>query len=164
MAEQTIKKFGKEYRNYLLSSEDGISYVAHYIMTADLKWDSSAAMSRKSWRIQHGRYGIAKFLEQARRTNKYANCPSELPEFKKNSESAIDSIIKQENQEKFLEEFNKLGLSEREKFVITEKLSGRTLVSIATDFNISKQAVWQIYQRAIQKVKNGKEQLYRHTC
>lgn len=159
MAELTINSFGNQYAKFLLESEDAISYVAYCMMVADLKWNPDGGMTQKSWRIQHGRYGIQKFIKQLRNKTKKnkEHATMDLIEWGGASyENAVEPLLRNENMERFEKDLDSYGLTAREKQVLLDRIDGRSLTDMAKELSVTRQAVSQNYRKAIEKVRNGR--------
>jgi len=150
LAEATIKKYGGRYRDFLLKSEDCLSYLAHCIILADLKWDASKAMSKKSWRISQAIYGISKYLKKIGRNNKSG---SNLDVTISHERTPLNELIEIEDSETALHSLYNSGLQNREACVVKMRLwDNMTFVQIGKEYKISKQMAGNIYKTALKKL------------
>lgn len=153
LAKLTINAHGKSFKRFLLSSEDAISYVAQFMMYADLKWKPGAGSSQNTWRIQHGIHGIQIFLHRAKKNKRHLHILPE-EEHKVELDNQLDTIIHEEEKETMWELLDQIPLTEKERRVLIYKMDGGSLTQLAKQDGVSKQSVSQLYRKAIKKVEN----------
>lgn len=164
LATRTALHFG------IKPTDEVIHLMVNYLCKADISYDESKNTSLSTYRYGACKFAAAKYFQAIKQRNlrreisisSFEDSDNILLESLTNGQSTLDEVEQAEeltlsvNSVKNLVDMmlNRSALTQSEKFCVTEHyLHGKTLVEIAEIKGVSKQAVSQSVQKALNKMR-----------
>ena len=173
LAKKIINKFAGSLSKEMLKSEDAISDVASAIMQGDWKWDSNRTgktgqkKSRYSYRNQCAIWAIQTYATKKYKAPKKSSIDFAKDEDSTNIKDTIPSkekdpytiLSQKESDYNFKQDLNDILnsdiISDRQRqFIKLYYFEGYTLEKVGRQFNITREAVRQNINKALESIRN----------
>lgn len=173
LAKKIINKFAGSLSKEMLKSEDAISDVASAIMQGDWKWDSNRTgktgqkKSRYSYRNQCAIWAIQTYATKKYKAPKKSSIDFAKDEDSANIKDTIPSkekdpytiLSQKESDYNFKQDLNDILnsdiISDRQRqFIKLYYFEGYTLEKVGRQFNITREAVRQNINKALESIRN----------
>lgn len=145
LAKRAIRQYG---RQSMLKDDEAIGEIASYIINADIKYNPDKGMTRNSWRMLNGRYGVLVFLAKRRRQKHMVSLEDSPAPF---VDELMDGIVVNEIYS-LVEKDQSISKREREIFYDRHKDS-LSLRQIGRKHNLTHEYIRQILKNTYAKIR-----------
>lgn len=130
----------------LLSNEDAMSYVAYEIMLADWLYDSTKGRSLEGYRFLRAEWEMRRYCSKKGKMTKHEPLYENVPVKQKEDNGDVEHC-------QYLLKHSVLTEKERESIEL-KFFHNMTFMEIASQLNVSFQAVQKTVERALKKLRN----------